>query len=97
MLVRLTSPENFDKLIDFFEKYENLTWEDVPSGEEYRQNFIQKTKEAMKKGPVIIDFLFEYDIVSKKDVTYPVRIEIESLMNEKEVITKRAILKDLKI
>lgn len=61
MLLRLTSPETFDKVIDYLEKERHLQWPNLDTKESYRDWFIKKTKEEMKTDTVFLNVEWEYD------------------------------------
>lgn len=61
MLLRLTSPETFDKVIDYLEKERHLQWPNLGTEEPYRDWFIKKTKEEMKTDTVFLNVEWEYD------------------------------------
>lgn len=61
MLIRLTSPEAFDRLIDLLEKKRHLEWPDLKTKESYRDWFIRKTRKEMETDTVFLDVEWEYD------------------------------------
>lgn len=61
MLIRLTTPEAFDRLIEYLEKKWNLEWPELHTTETYRDWFIRNTKKAMKKDTVFLNVDWGYD------------------------------------
>lgn len=61
MLIRLTTPQAFDRLIDYLEKERHLEWPDIKTVETYRDWFIRKTKKEMKTDTVFLNVNWEYD------------------------------------
>lgn len=62
MLIRLTTPEAFDKLIEYLEKEHHLQWPDIhfSDGSDYRSYFIGQIKEEMKNDIVIVEVDWAY-------------------------------------
>lgn len=71
MLIRLTTPEAFDRLIDCLEKERNLTWPTTKfsDGTTYRDNFIANVKEKMKSVTQVMNIDWKYD--SQRNCVYP--------------------------
>lgn len=67
MQLILTTPEAFDRLIDFLEKERDLVW---PKWEgfdmSYRDIFIEKVKENMTKDTVLLNVEWEYNVQSNR-------------------------------
>lgn len=61
MLIRLTTPGAFDRLIEHLEKECHLEWPELQTTETYRDWFIRETKKAMKKDSVFLNVDWEYD------------------------------------
>ena len=61
MQLRLTTPEAFDRLIDFLEKERNLVWPEWSGfSKTYRDVFIENVKENMAKDTVLLNVEWEY-------------------------------------
>lgn len=61
MLIRLTTPKAFDRLIEHLEKECHLEWPELQTTETYRDWFIRNTKKAMKKDTVFLNVDWRYD------------------------------------
>lgn len=62
MIIRLTTPEAFDRLIDFLERERYLTWPKIKDCEDsFRDWFIAKAKKAMESEQVFLEVRWEYN------------------------------------
>lgn len=63
MTIRLTTPEAFDRLIDFLEKERDLVWPDVFKGMDktYRDYFIENVKDKMKTDTVFLHVEWKFN------------------------------------
>lgn len=62
MLIRLTTPENLDRLIDYMEHERNLVWPDYPGFKpSYKDEILNEAKEQMKSGMVLMDVAWEWN------------------------------------
>lgn len=62
MQLRLTTPEAFDRLIDFLEKERDLVWPEWSGFDKtYRDIFIETVKENMAKDTVLLNVEWEYN------------------------------------
>ena len=67
MQLRLTTPEAFDRLIDFLEKERDLVWTEWRGFDtSYRDVFIEKVKENMAKDTVLLNVEWEYNAQSNR-------------------------------
>ena len=67
MQLRLTTPEAFDRLIDFLEKERDLVWTEWRGFDKsYRDVFIEKVKENMAKDTVLLNVEWEYNAQSNR-------------------------------
>lgn len=60
MQIRLTSPETFDRLIDYLEKKRNLVWSYT------RDYFIETVKKHMKNDTVLLEVDWRYNPRTKR-------------------------------
>lgn len=75
MQIRLTSPETFDRLIDYLEKERNLVW---PC---FRDYIIEAIKKRMKNDTVLLEVDWRYNPRTKRveaTASYSVLSEIET-------------------
>lgn len=74
MLIRLTTPEAFDKLVEYLEKERHLQWPDIhfSDGSNYRSYFIGQIKEEMKKDTVLVEVDWCYS-PEKRDIVADMR------------------------
>lgn len=89
MQIRLTSPETFDRLIDYLEKERDLVWPEWSGfSKTYRDVFIETVKENMAKDTVLLNVEWEYNAQSNRvepKVYYTIFSEIatdEEYLNE---------------
>lgn len=62
MQLRSTTPEAFDRLIDFLEKERDLVWPEWRGFDKsYRDVFIETVKENMTKDTVLLNVEWEYN------------------------------------
>lgn len=62
MQLRLTTPEAFDRLIDYLEKKRDLVWPEWRGFDKsYRDVFIETVKENMAKDTVLLNVEWEYN------------------------------------
>lgn len=67
MQLRLTTPEAFDRLIDFLEKERDLVWPEWSGfSKTYRDVFIETVKEIMAKDTVLLNVEWEYNAQSNR-------------------------------
>lgn len=67
MQLRLTTPEAFDRLIDFLEKERDLVWPEWEGFDmSYRDIFIEKVKENMTKDTVLLNVEWGYNVQSNR-------------------------------
>lgn len=67
MQLRLTTPEAFDRLIDFLEKERDLVWPEWRGFDKsYRDVFIETVKENMAKDTVLLNVEWEYNAQSNR-------------------------------
>lgn len=75
MQIRLTSPETFDRLIDYLEKERNLVWSFT------RDYFIETVKKHMKNDLVLLEVDWRYNPRTKcveATASYSVLSEIKT-------------------
>ena len=89
MQLRLTTPEAFDRLIDFLEKERDLVWPEWSGFDKtYRDIFIETVKENMAKDTVLLNVEWGYNAQSNRlesKVYYTIFSEIatdEEYLNE---------------
>lgn len=62
MQIRLTTPEAFDRLIDFLEKERDLVWSEWSGfSKTYRDVIIESVKKNMAKDTVLLNVEWEYN------------------------------------
>ena len=62
MQLRLTTPEAFDRLIDFLERKRDLVWPEWRGFDKsYRDVFIETVKKNMAKDSVLLNVEWEYN------------------------------------
>ena len=67
MQLRLTTPEAFDRLIDFLEKERGLVWPEWRGFDKsYRDVFIETVKENMAKDTVLLKVEWKYNAQSNR-------------------------------
>lgn len=67
MQLRLTTPEAFDRLIDFLEKERDLVWPEWRGFDKsYRDAFIETVKENMAKDTVLLNIEWGYNAQSSR-------------------------------
>lgn len=67
MQLRLTTPEAFDRLIDFLEKERDLVWPEWSGfSKTHRDVFIETVKENMAKDTVLLNVEWEYNAQSNR-------------------------------
>lgn len=67
MQLRLTTPEAFDRLIDFLEKERDLVWPEWRGFDKsYRDVFIKIVKENMAKDTVLLNVEWGYNAQSNR-------------------------------
>lgn len=67
MQLRLTTPEAFDRLIDFLERKRDLVWPEWRGFDKsYRDVFIETVKEDMAKDTVLLNVEWEYNAQSNR-------------------------------
>ena len=67
MQLRLTTPEAFDRLIDFLEKERDLLWPEWSGfSKTYRDVFIETVKENMAKDTVLLTVEWGYNAHSNR-------------------------------
>ena len=67
MQLRLTTPEAFDRLIDYLEKERDLVWPAWSGFDKtYRDIFIETVKENMAKDTVLLNVEWEYNAQSNR-------------------------------
>lgn len=87
MLIRLTTPEAFDALIDYLERERNLTWPDFSfSGESFRDEFIRETKEAMAHSTVLLTVDWKYDAKQRQLICEADRILLEKITTDEKYL-----------
>lgn len=86
MLIRLTTPEAFDQLIEHLEKEHHLEWPELHTAETYRDWFIRNTKKAMKKDTVFLDVDWRYDADRGRLVCRVGRILLSEITTDEDYI-----------
>ena len=67
MQLRLTTPEAFDRLIDFLERKRDLVWPEWRGFDKsYRDVFIETVKENMAKDTVLLNVEWGYNAQSSR-------------------------------
>lgn len=67
MQLRLTTPEAFDRLIDFLERKRDLVWPEWRGFDKsYRDVFIENVKKNMAKDTVLLNVEWEYNAQSNR-------------------------------
>lgn len=61
MLIRLTTPKQFDALIDYLERERHLVWPNLNTEESYRDWYIKKVKEEMESDTVFLNVEWDYN------------------------------------
>lgn len=67
MQLRLTTPEAFDRLIDFLERKRDLVWPEWRGFDKsYRDVFIETVKKNMAKDTVLLNVEWGYNVQSNR-------------------------------
>ena len=83
MLIRLTTPENLDRLIDYMERERNLVWPDYPGFKpSYKDEILNEAKEQLKSGTVLMDVAYEWDFDKNRVVGEAGFIYIDELRTD---------------
>lgn len=62
MMIRLTTPEALDRVIDFLERKRHLEWPQVTGmSKSYRDYSLEDAKEKMRYGTVLMEVNWQYD------------------------------------
>lgn len=82
MIIRLTSPEAFDRLIEYLEAERGLVWPDLKgSKKSFRDYFIEMAKEKMATDTVLLHVDWKYDAQTNRlesEAYYTVLSEFET-------------------
>ena len=72
MLIRLTTPEAFDRLVDYLERERGLVWPEVlkDGKNTFPAWFREFAKVAIKKDTVFVDVTFDYDCEKRRMVSH---------------------------
>lgn len=91
MQIRLTTPEAFDRLIDYLEKERDLVWPIIDKDRnKYRNWFIAKAKKLMETDTVLLDVEWRYNGQTN-------RVESEAhFMDLSEIATDEEYLEESK-
>lgn len=86
MLIQLTDPQNFDRLIAFLEAERNLEWPNLRTKESYRDWFIRETKELMMEITVYLQIDFTYNPTRGTYVTSAHRLDLFEVPTDDEFL-----------
>lgn len=86
MLIRLTTPRAFDRLIEYLEKEGHLEWPELHTTESYRDWFIHNTKKAMKKDTVFLNVDWGYDADKGRLVCRVGRIMLSEITTDEDYL-----------
>ncbi len=86
MLIQLTDPQNFDRLIAFLEAERNLEWPNLRTKESYRDWFIRETKELMSEITVYLNVDFTYNPSRGTFVTTVHRVDLFEVQTDEDYL-----------
>lgn len=86
MLIRLTTPKAFDRLIEHLEKEQHLEWPELHTTETYRDWFIRNTKKAIKKDTVFLNLDWRYDADRQRITCSAGRIQLSEITTDEDYI-----------
>lgn len=87
MLIRLTDPQQFDRLIAYLEAERNLEWPNLrTSTDSYRAWFIRETKELMMEITVYLQIDFTYNPTRGTYVTSAHRLDLFEVPTDDEFL-----------
>lgn len=94
MLIRLTTPEKFDALIDYLERERHLVWPNLNTEETYRDWFIKKVKEEMKSDTVFLNVDWDYNYQEMRIEASAGRIRLSEITTDEEYLKEEEDIKN---
>lgn len=80
--IKLTTPEAFDKLIEYLETKRGLYW----SCPQYRDSFIKSIKEDIQRDTVLLDIIWEYSLQKQDIICYVMWSKLSEMQTDKEFV-----------
>ena len=94
MLIRLTTPEKLDALIDYLERERHLVWPNFNTEETFRDWFIKKVKEEMESGTVLLNVDWNYNYQKMRIEASACSIRLSEITTDEEYLKDEEYIKN---